>query len=412
MARENTRPMIVTFEKKDQRQDRDIDKQQILQKHLNIRFDFCNVLAMQDMQNVQAYFEELPQGLDVNLYDLPILTGNFTEEEIQSLRSDANVAMVEEDRIAYALPLQRTQETTLTTPLPGLISEDMPGVVAETLPWGVNQIGAERAWEVTRGAGIKVAVIDTGIEHLHHDLAPNFAGGVSFVPGESFTDGNGHGTHVAGIIGARQNGSGVVGVAPNCSLYSVKALNRLGGGQYSWIISSIVWCVRNGIDIINMSLGGPNHVQALENACDYAFQHNVLVVAAAGNAGPREDSVNYPARYGSVIAVSAVDSSRNLANFSSRGEHVDLTAPGVQILSTLPGNRYGRLNGTSMAAPHVTGTAALAFSSHRFTKAETIRQILEKTADNLGTPGRDDLYGNGLVDAEQAAFLRGMPTYH
>jgi subtilisin len=411
MARENTRPMIVTFAKKDQRSNRDIDKQQILQQHVKTRFDFCNVLAMQDMQNVQGYFEELPQGLDVNLYDLPILTGSFTEDEIQSLRSDGNVARVEEDRMAYALPLQRSQETTVTTG-PGLISEDMPVSPAETLPWGVNQIGAERAWEVTRGAGIKVAVIDTGIEHIHNDLAPNFAGGVSFVPGESFTDGNGHGTHVAGIIGARQNGSGIVGVAPNCSLYSVKALDRLGGGQYSWIISAIVWCVRNGMDVINMSLGGPDHVQALEDACNYALQHNVLVVAAAGNTGPQEDSVGYPARYGSVIAVSAVDTSRNLANFSSRGQHVDLTAPGVQILSTLPGNRYGRMNGTSMAAPHVAGTAALAISSHRFTPAETIREILTRTADNLGTPGRDDHFGFGLVDAEQAAFLRGMPTLH
>ena len=411
MARENTRPMIVTFAKKDQRSNKDIDKQQILQQHVKTRFDFCNVLAMQDMQNVQGYFEELPQGLDVNLYDLPILTGSFTEDEIRSLRSDGSVARVEEDRMAYALPLQRTQETTVTTG-PGLILEDLPVTPAETLPWGVNQIGAERAWEVTRGAGIKVAVIDTGIEHIHSDLAPNFAGGVSFVPGESFTDGNGHGTHVAGIIGARQNGSGIVGVAPNCSLYSVKALDRLGGGQYSWIISAIVWCVRNGMDVINMSLGGTDHVQALEDACNYAFQHNVLVVAAAGNTGPREDSVGYPARYGSVIAVSAVDTSRNLANFSSRGEHVDLTAPGVQILSTLPGNRYGRMNGTSMAAPHVAGTAALAISSHRFTPAATIREILERTADNLGSPGRDDHFGFGLVDAEQAAFLRGMPTLH
>lgn len=410
MAQER-RPMIVTFKKKNERPEQEPDKQEILRRHLKTRMDFSNVLSLQDMESVPSYFEELPQGLDLNLYDVPILTGSFTEEEIQALRSDWNVQMVEEDRMAFALPLQPAFEPGLQG-APGLISEDVPISPAETLPWGVNRIDAERAWEVTRGAGIKVAVIDTGIDHLHQDIAPNFAGGVSFVPGESFSDGNGHGTHVAGIIGARQNGSGVVGVAPNCSLYSVKALDRSGSGRYSAIISAIAWCVRNGIDVINMSLGGPDHVQALENACDYASAHNVLIVAAAGNAGPREDSVAYPGRYGSVIAVSAVDTSGNLANFSSRGEHVDLAAPGVQILSTLPGNRYGRNNGTSMAAPHVAGTAALAISSHRFTPVQTIRQILERTADHLGPPGHDPYYGHGLVDAEQAAFVRIMPTVH
>jgi subtilisin len=292
MAEQGKRPMIVTFERKDKRQEQQIDKQEILRRHVKTRMGFCDILAMQDLEGVPGFFEESPQCLDVNLYDLPILAGNFTDHEIQGLRSDPNIAMVEEDRLAFALPiLQPGMEPALTGP-PGLVSEDAPTIMGETLPWGINRIDAERAWEVTRGAGIRVAVIDTGIDHLHHDLSANFSGGVSFVPNESFTDGNGHGTHVAGIIGARQNGSGVVGVAPNCSLYSVKALDRSGVGQYSWIISAIVWCVRNRMDVINLSLGGPEHVQALENACDYAFNHNVLLVAAAGNAGPREDSVS------------------------------------------------------------------------------------------------------------------------
>jgi subtilisin len=404
--------MIITFKKKDQRPEREADKQDIVRRHTQARLEFSNILSMRDMEGVPGQFEESPQCLDVNLYELPIISGRFTDQEVQALRSDWNIAMVEEDRQAFALPaFQPAFEPSLPGMQP-LIAEDVPAVMADTLPWGVNLIDAERAWEVTRGAGIKVAIIDTGIDHLHRDLAPNFAGGVSFVPGETFTDGNGHGTHVAGVIGARQNGSGVVGVAPNCCLYSVKALDRQGSGQYSYIISAIVWCVRNGMDVINLSLGGREHVQALENACDYAFRHNVLLVAAAGNSGPQQDSVTYPARYGSVMAVSAVDQAGNLANFSSRGEHVDLAAPGVQILSTLPGNRYGRLNGTSMASPHVAGAAALAISSHRFIPGQVIRQILERTADDLGPPGRDPNYGYGLVDAEQAAFARVMPTIH
>lgn len=412
MEREQTSPMIITFKKKDERTEREVDKQELVRRHTQARLEFSNILSMRDMEGVPGQFEESPQCLDINLYELPIVSGQFTEQEVQSLRSDPNIAVVEEDRPAFALPtFQPAMEPALTGMQP-LVAEGMPAMVADTLPWGVNLIDAERAWEVTRGAGIKVAIIDTGIDHLHPDLAPNFAAGVSFVPGETFSDGNGHGTHVAGIIGARQNGSGVVGVAPNCCLYSVKALDRTGNGLYSYIISSIIWCVRNGMDVINLSLGGNEHVQALENACDYAYRHNVLLVAAAGNFGPRGDSVTYPARYGSVIAVSAVDPAGILASFSSRGEHVDLTAPGVQILSTLPGNRYGRLNGTSMAAPHVAGAAALAVSSHRFAPGQVIRQILERTADNLGPPGRDHNYGYGLVDAEQAAFARAMPTIH
>lgn len=405
MSAEERRPMIVTFKKKDQRSERELDKQAILRRHVKERMEFCDIISMQDTNSIPASMNHMPTGLDVNLYDLPILAGSFTEGEIQSLRADENVEVVEEDYMAYAVQVGAKE-----VPLPGpaeLIREDIPATyAAETIPWGINRIDAERAWEVTRGAGIRVAVIDTGIDHLHHDLNPNFAGGVSFVEGESFTDGNGHGTHVAGIIGARQNGSGVIGVAPNCSLYSVKALNRLGHGRYSSIISAILWSVRNRMDVINMSLGGSSHSQALQNACDYAYQHNVLLVAAAGNT--HHGAVGFPAAYDSVIAVSAIDKLGNLASFSAKGSQVDLCAPGVQIYSTLPGNRYGHLNGTSMASPHVAGAAALAVSSHRFTRAESIRKLLEISADNLGVPGRDDMFGHGLVDAEQCAFMRTL----
>lgn len=403
MAAQMRKPVIITFKKKDMRKEKAMDKQEIVRQHLKTRMEFCDIISMQDMGGVPSEFDDSPTGLDINIYDLPLISGAFTDDEIKSLKKDDNIEMVEDDLLAYAVQ-GTTFHREISMPSTELIAEDSPTTLAETLPWGVNRIDAERAWEVTRGAGIRVAVIDTGIDHLHDDIRPNFAGGVSFVPGESFVDGNGHGTHVAGIIGARQNGSGVVGVAPNCSLFSVKALSRTGSGQYSWIISAIMWCARNKIDVINMSLGGGGHVQALQNACDYAYQHNCLIVAAAGNSA--NNPVSYPGRYDSVICVSAVDSAGNIASFSSRGPEIDLCAPGVQILSTLPGNRHGRLSGTSMAAPHVAGTAALAISSHRFTRAETIRKILEQSADNMGIPGRDDLFGHGIVDAEQAAFLR------
>ncbi len=403
-------PKIITFKKKDQRQEQKLDKQEILKKHITTRMSFCDVITLQDMASVPLTFDETTMAHDVNLYDLPIISGVFTDNEIKAIQNDNDVEMVEDDLIAHAMPMTQPmgEQVLPVKPEPPIKIEDVPSTMAEILPWGVNRIDSERAWNVTRGAGIRVAVIDTGIDSQHQDLSPNFAGGVSFVPGESYMDVNGHGTHVAGTIGASHNGSGVVGVAPNCKLYAVKALNRFGQGNYSWIISSIIWCVRKKMDVINMSLGGTGHVQAFQNACDYAFQNNVLIVAAAGNAGPNDDTVNYPGRYDSVISVSAIDASGNIANFSSRGHQVDIAAPGVNILSTLPGNRYGNNNGTSMAAPHVAGAAAMAISSHRFTPPETIRKILLETADPMGIPGRDNEYGHGLVDVEQSSFMRSL----
>ncbi len=403
-------PKIITFKKKDQRQDQKIDKQEILRKHITTPMDFCDVTTLQDIGSIPLTLDGSIIGHDINIYDLPILSGSFTKDEIKAIQRDKNVEMVEDDLIAHAMPMAQptVEQAAPVKPQLPISLEDVPSTLAELLPWGINRIDAERAWNVTRGAGIRVAVIDTGIDSRHQDLNHNFNGGVSFVPGESYIDVNGHGTHVAGIIGARQNGTGVVGVAPNCNLFAVKALNNYGQGNYSWIISAIIWCVRKKMDVINMSLGGPGPVQALQNACDYASQKNVLIVAAAGNSGPNDDTVGYPARYDSVISVSAIDASGNISNFSSRGHQVDLAAPGVNILSTLPGNRYGIKNGTSMAAPHVAGAAALAISSHRFTPAETIRRILLQTADNLGLSGRDNEYGHGLVDVEQSAFMRHL----
>lgn len=412
MAQQERLPKIITFKKKDQRAEKKLDKQEILKRHLTTRMDLCDVLSVQDMSSVPTAFDGTLMGHDINLYELPIISGSFTDKEIKALQAEADIEMVEDDFVAHALPAPRISDAPTMAMQAPITVEDLPSAMAETIPWGVNRIDAERAWNVTRGAGVRVGVIDTGIDHVHHDLAPNFGGGVSFVPGESFADVNGHGTHVAGTIGARHNGSGVIGVAPNCKLYAVKVLNRYGRGNYSWIINGIIWAVRNRMDVINMSLGGSSMSQALKRACDYAYNNNVLIVAAAGNSGPANDTVGYPARHESVICVTSVDANGTIASTSSRGEQVDLCAPGVNILSTLPGNSYGHKQGTSMAAPHVTGAAVLAISSHRFTRASMIREILLQTADDMGITGHDNEYGHGLVDAEQSAFVRSLPSVH
>jgi subtilisin family serine protease len=323
---------------------------------------------------------------------IPAISIEIPESAIQGLSRNPNVIRIEPDAEAWALP------STNKTP-PGLAKKPSPPPPpppsGQQLPWGVNRIDAELAWNAGyKGANVKVAVIDTGIDLDHPDLNP--ISGYDFVNDDPVADDdNGHGTHVAGIIAALNNEIGVVGVAPDASLYAVKVLDSTGSGYYSDIIAGIEWCVINQIAVVNMSLGGTYNSPDLEAACNLASKAGVLLVASAGNSGNRSgrgDNINYPAKYDCVIAVAATDSSDNRASFSSTGLALDIAAPGVSIYSTYKGGVYATMSGTSMAAPHVTGTLALLLSGN----------ILE-TADDLGSPEWDSLYGWGLVDAEESA---------
>ena len=300
--------------------------------------------------------------------------------------------MVEDDGQCYALS-------------ESLVFEGQPAPQAETVPVGVQQVKAPLAWGCSRGRGIRVAILDTGIDAGHPDLAPNVKGAVSFVPGETPADGNSHGTHCAGTIGAVMNGSGVVGVAPEAWLYAVKVLSNSGSGNWSWLISGLNWCVQNQIKIASMSLGGDGAPTALEATCNAAFNAGVLLIAAAGNSGPGMNTVGQPGKYKNVIAVSAIDSANVIATFSSRGPEVEIAAPGVQVLSTIPGGGFGQKSGTSMACPHVSGGAAVVWGAHRFATNVQIWNLLASAADNLGPPGWDQLYGYGRLDVDQAALV-------
>jgi subtilisin len=269
----------------------------------------------------------------------------------------------------------------------------------QTTPWGVARICAPDSWIRSTGEGVKVAVLDTGIDYNHPDLKNNVKGGVSFVIGaRSYKDDNGHGTHCAGIIAAENNGIGVVGVAPGASLYAVKVLSKTGSGTTSNVIKGIDWAVNNGMQVISMSLGGGDS-QALHDACDYAYSKGIVLVAAAGN--DYGGSIIYPAGYDSVIAVTATDSSDGIASFSNVGSAAELAAPGVSILSTYKDSGYATLSGTSMATPHVAGTAALLFAMGISDPAE-VRAQLDNTVNDLGVEGRDYYYGYGLVNASEA----------
>ncbi len=409
---------IVTFKKKENRKDKKTDKTEILQQHVGPRLEFIDV----GKQEVGFAPPDDPEGklaLDINSYDLRTVFAAMTESEADKLSKDPNVEAVEPDGKVYALdfsyfgisPAVGLTEGAISNLQPEAAKTEAakgPTAMADAIPWGISAIKAPMCWEATQAKGIYVAVIDTGI-WPHADLSGNLLGGISFVPGENWVDGAGHGTHVAGTIAARINGFGVAGVAPAAYLYAIKVLSNSGSGQWSWLMSGLYWmryyygCI---FDVANMSLGGRGAPAALEAYINYASQHTLLV-AAAGNTGQTSDpSVTYPAKYERCLAVSAIQSDNVIAPFSSRGPEVDLCAPGVNIPSTLPGNSYGYLSGTSMAAPHVAGAAALCRGTHRYLTMDQIRDILTRTADDLGNPGKDNNYGYGRVDANEATFAR------
>jgi len=286
--------------------------------------------------------------------------------------------------------------------------------------WGVKRIGAGTVHGYNTGSGTSVAVVDTGIDYTHPDLDANYAGGYDFVNNDfDPIDDNGHGTHVAGIIAAEDNDSGVVGVAPGASVYALKVLDSSGSGYLSNIIAALDWVfIENqnnpGRWVVNMSLGSSSGSDALHAAIIKAYDAGIILVAAAGNSGRpngKGDSIEYPARYPEVIAVGATDSLDVRARWSSTGDLLELSAPGVGILSTVPGG-YASYSGTSMASPHVAGTAALVLSGESLTDLdgdgsvnnEDLRFLLRQTAEDLGAAGKDNLYGYGLVDADEAAL--------
>jgi hypothetical protein len=280
----------------------------------------------------------------------------------------------------------------------------------QTIPWGIERIGAPQAWAESEGTGVKIAILDTGVGP-HEDLKVN--GGYDYVNNDDDpSDDNGHGSHVAGTIAALNNLFGVVGAAPEALIYAVKMLDASGSGTIDWAIKAIEWSVINGMQVISMSWGTSTDYQALHDAVDAAYSKGLLLVAAAGNSGNRYgwgDNVVYPAKYDSVIAVAATDQNNKRASWSSTGPAVELAAPGVNINSTYLGNSYKTLSGTSMATPHVSGTAALVWAKNPTLTNAEVRKILQDTATDLGTAGRDNQYGYGLVNAYAAVLATPQP---
>lgn len=259
--------------------------------------------------------------------------------------------------------------------------------------WAFDRMDVESTWNHSTGTGVTVAVLDTGIAE-HPDLPDTIVDVPSPLGGSSRADGHGHGTHVAGTIAAvADNGVGVAGVAPDVQLMAVKVLSDSGSGSSVSVANGILAAVDAGADVINMSLGGGSP-GSYQTVIDYALTRGVSVVAAAGNSRRSGSPTSYPAALVGVTAVAATDRYSQYGWFSNSGNYVDLAAPGVDVLSTVPGGRYAAWNGTSMATPHVAAAVALV----RQVGAANPEELLMQTAEDLGQPGHDPDFGAGLID--------------
>lgn len=289
--------------------------------------------------------------------------------------------------------------------------------LSQTTGWGIKQLNVPDTWKITKGQGIKVMVIDTGyIDHPDLHGAMIIAQSRSFLSYEpQIDDSNGHSAHCCGIIGARNNDIGMVGVAPECNIITAKVLGSDGTGGFDAIRAALKYAIQVKPDVISMSLGSQSYDAEMHDLIQQLYKMNIPIIAAAGNDGKRKwgdrfiDTINYPAKYPEVICVAAFDKYGHPADFNSYGsDNIDFSAPGVDIYSTWINRQYVSISGTSMATPFVAGLVALLLAKHRKQEAETgqndcktvaqIKEHLVKYADDKGVVGKDLQWGYGVID--------------
>ncbi|WP_028549243.1 S8 family peptidase [Paenibacillus sp. UNC451MF] len=269
--------------------------------------------------------------------------------------------------------------------------------------WNLPLIDTESGWAISKGSeDIKVAIVDTGVDLNHPDLKDQLIAGYNVVNNDAPpADDVGHGTHVAGVVGAIVNNNlGVAGMSWYNRIMPVKVLDQSGAGSTYSVAQGIIWATDHGAKVINMSLGNYADANFLHDAIRYAYDHDVVLIAASGN--DNTATPGFPAAYPEVFAVAATDANKNKASFSNYGDYIDVAAPGVSIASTYPHNQYAALSGTSMASPHVTALAALIRSVNPELKNTEVMQIMRDTAQDIGPKGKDSYFGSGLIDVVAA----------
>jgi subtilisin family serine protease len=348
-------------------------------------------MTLQPERRVAMWFE----GLGAIAIDL-------SERETFELRIRDEVVEVIDDTEVRALAATPSGRTGRGSDLSAAMDVSAATLDQPELPCNMELVRAPHVWESATGAGIRVALLDSGIDETHPDLY--VAGGISFVRGvASWNDDSGHGTHCAGIVGARNVSNRSVGVAPGCDLYAVKVLAGHASGALSSILAGMLWCAQNRMHVISMHVGSPagenpDGLVVYQRAAERCMADGAIVLAAAGNSGDRDAPwVREPARCADIMAVGAVDRSGALAGFSAHGpdslgedRDVEITAPGVAVRSTVPGGGYWNMSGTSMACAHVAGAAALLRQLRPAWTPAQVRECLRATT------------ASGLLDCDRA----------
>jgi subtilisin family serine protease len=347
----------------------------------------------------------------------------FTDEEVAQAWFERHPQFVEREHIGAYYVVQKEGEGTTTGELMDQLQHDPeivtvePNIVFEkqqvdTLPndeffepyqWNLSNIEVEEGWELTEGEeDIIIAVLDTGVDPDHQDLAGKLVDGFNaFTNGADYDDQHGHGTHVAGISAAITNNvTGIAGVSWYNPIMPVKVLDERGEGSLYEIAKGIMWAADQGARVINMSLGDEEPSDMLHDAIRYAYEKDVVLIAATGN--ENVDTPMYPAAYDEVLAVGAVDQRSRRAVFSNYGRHLHVMAPGENIPSTFLDDQYVFMSGTSMAAPHASGLAGLILSLRPDLSNDEVMELIQMTAADLGKEGWDPVYGYGQIDVGQA----------
>ncbi|MGM0901017.1 MAG: S8 family peptidase [Bacillota bacterium] len=361
----------------------------------------------------------LDHEVAVNFKSLP------SDDELEHIEKDIDGRVIKKDGLLFLFRSRSMEAPTVLNYFKGksnvdfvelhylLMQNDVTGTKTLNLPndqfyqeeyqWNLPVIGTEQGWNISRGdEDITIAVIDTGVDLDHPDLVNRLVEGYNILGDNSNPDDdNGHGTHVAGIIASETNNrEGIAGLTWFNKIMPIKAMSAEGYGTTFDIAKGIIWAVDNGADVINLSLGNYKESNVLKRAIRYAYNNDVVMIAAAGNDSTRQPS--YPAAYPEVLSVSAVNYDGKLAEFSNYGSYINISAPGVYIPSTYFNEQYASLSGTSMAAPHVAGLAGLIKSANPELTNNEVITIIQSSARDLGAKGKDIQFGSGLIDVNKA----------
>ena len=387
------------------------EKPEYASDHILVKFN--PVLTTQHVDSiVQAYGSRTSRMIPVvGLYRVDVPVGSTVEEMLEVWSQNYFVEYAKPDYIARVAVTPNDLFFTEQYALSNTGQVLIPGS-----PGGTPNadISATTAWEETKGdENILIAIVDTGVDLVHPDLVNKIASpGKDFVNGDDdATDDHWHGTSVAGIAAAEtNNGIGIAGVAWNCMILPVKVMDEDGSGFYADVIEGIIWAVDNGAHVLNLSVGGDVDDPDLEAAVRYAFQNGVVVVASSGNEGA---SVVFPAAYDNyVLAVASTDQDDVRPPSSNFGPEIAVAAPGDVVMTTYPVwdtppgfHPYVYASGTSFAAPHVSGMAALIMSIKSWMAVSDIMNVIRYTADDVNAdeyPGPDDYIGYGRINLDTA----------